>query len=151
MGVRNEDLSLPEGIQRTEEQLHLYDDLVAAFNDPIAMLEVLLSAEDPADARLGLAQEVRPGPVQARAVLDLSFRRATKLDQTRIRKQCEDLAEQITTSGVLPGTRQPTRSQSRRASTRQIESVCYPGGCGGEDAQSRRAITWKTCQCLGPL
>ena len=71
MRVRNEDLSLPEGIQRTKEQLHLYDDLVAAFNDPIAMLEVLLSAEDPDDARLGLAKRFGPDHVQARAVLEL--------------------------------------------------------------------------------
>ena len=89
------DLPLPEDIQRSEEQLALYDGLVAALNDPIAMLEVLLRAEDPDDARLCLGNRFGLDHIQATAVLDMQFQRATKLDQTRFREQREDLAERL--------------------------------------------------------
>jgi DNA gyrase subunit A len=85
----------PRTFKALRSKLHLYDGLVAALNDPIAMLEVLLRAEDPDDARLGLGNRFGLDHIQARAVLDMQFRRATKLDRTRIREQRKDLAEQL--------------------------------------------------------
>ena len=122
--MRDEDLSLPEDIQRTEEQLHLYDGLVAAFDDPIAMLEVLLSAEDVDDARLGLGKRFGLDHIQATAVLDAQCRCVTELDRTRVRAQSENLSVQLNYLRGLGGLVSRHNSQWKTHAQRGRSGCC---------------------------
>src|SRR3954453_13125859 len=100
MRSRDDELPLALEVQRTEEELHIYDGLVIAMRDPHAMLDALLHGEDPDDAGLALQERFDLDGIQARAVLDIQLRRATARDRRRIEDRRRELADHLRTSGA---------------------------------------------------
>jgi DNA gyrase subunit A len=90
---RDNELSLAEEIRQTEEQLRIYDGLTRAMTEPHTVLEVLLQAEDPESASAALRDRFGFDPVQATAVLEMQFRRATRLDRLKIEDRQRELSE----------------------------------------------------------
>jgi DNA gyrase/topoisomerase IV subunit A len=95
MHSRNEELPLAVEIRNTEGQLHVYDGLMAAMRDPRAMLDVLLEAEDIDAARSELRTRLGIDELQANAVLDLQFRRATKLERGKIEERRDEIVAHL--------------------------------------------------------
>lgn len=99
MNSRSEDFPLAVEIQRTEESLHLYIGLVQALEKPQALLDAVLHAEDDDAALTALSDRFGLDKVQARAVLDLQFLRATNRGRQRIEQRRQELADRLTYLG----------------------------------------------------
>jgi len=59
------------------------------------VLKVISDSEDSATARLSVAQALGLDEVQANAVLDMQFRRVTRIDRDRIREELSELRSEI--------------------------------------------------------
>jgi DNA gyrase/topoisomerase IV subunit A len=83
--------------------LHVYEGLVAAFNEPTVTLEVLLMAEDADEAKSALQARLGLDAVQATVVLDIQFRRVTKIERTRAVRERNAMSEQLQNLRALRG------------------------------------------------
>ncbi|QNN53746.1 hypothetical protein [Nocardioides mesophilus] len=95
MPSRNEEVPLAVEIEETRRLLRIYDGLARSMRDPHAVLDVLLEAEDPAAAATALRERFDLDDVQALAVMDLQYRRATRLDRRNIDERRQELADQL--------------------------------------------------------
>jgi dienelactone hydrolase len=95
MESRDEELPLWLEVQRTEEELHMYDGLVRVMRDPHAMLDAVLEVDDPDAAQAALRERFDLDDLQARVALDLQFRRATLRDRRRIEERNRELADRL--------------------------------------------------------
>src|SRR3954452_7275751 len=95
MRSRDDELPLALEVQRTEEELHIYDGLVIAMRDPLAILDALVQGEDPDDAALALQERFDLDGIQAWAVLDIQLRGATARDRRRIADRRREPAEVV--------------------------------------------------------
>lgn len=95
MPDRNEDLPLAVEIQQTEDQLHIYDGLATAMRDPRLVLDLVLEADDVDDALAVLRARLGLDEVQAHAVVDLQFRRATKLDRRKLEGRRQEVGSHL--------------------------------------------------------
>src|SRR3954447_1361232 len=86
---------LAEEIRQTAEQLHVYEALAALTKDPHAVLEVILEAEDSDQAVIALQEQFALSWVQAADVMEMQFRRANRLDRTRIEARHQELVEHL--------------------------------------------------------
>jgi DNA gyrase subunit A len=102
MASRNTGLSLPDEIRSTEEQLRIYEALVLALHQPVATLDLLLNAEDAEEARKRLSARFGLDVVQATAVMEIQFRRATRLDRANITQRRDELSEHLEYLRGLP-------------------------------------------------
>ncbi len=93
MPSRNNELPLADEIRQTDEQLHIYDGLARAIEEPHAALDIVLQAEDPDTASAALRDRFGLDRIQATAVLDLQFRRATRLDRRKIDDRRRELTD----------------------------------------------------------
>lgn len=92
---RNEEIPLAIEIQRTEEEIHIYEGLAIALHDAHAVLDVVLESEDPDSAEIALRDRLGLDGVQVRAVMDLQFRRGTQRDRERIGDRRRELTEHL--------------------------------------------------------
>lgn len=92
---RNHELPLHAELERTQEEIAIYDALLTALGDPHATLDVLLESEDADDARSRLQDGFGFTEIQARAVLDLQFRRTIPLERRRLIERQEELKAQL--------------------------------------------------------
>jgi DNA gyrase subunit A len=95
MRSRNEELPLPVEIQQTEDALRIYDGLAKAMREPAVVLDVVLEAEDADAARTALQTRLDVDEIQAMAVLDMQFRRATQQDRRRIEDRRQEIEEHL--------------------------------------------------------
>src|SRR3954454_14075916 len=93
--MRSGDEELALELQRTEEELHMYDGLARAMRDPHTILDAMLQAEDPGVARGALRERLDLAEVPAMGVLDLQFRRATRRERRRIEERRQELADRL--------------------------------------------------------
>lgn len=93
MPSRNYELPLADEIRQTEEQLHIYDGVARAVGEPNEILDIILQAEDPDAASAALQNRFGLDPIQATAVMDLQFRRATRRDRRRIDDRRRELRD----------------------------------------------------------
>ena len=91
MPSRNHELPLHAELERTREETSLYDAIAVAVRDPHAILDVLLQAEGPEEARSLLQARFGFTEIQARAVLDLQFFRVSQVARKRIEDHREEL------------------------------------------------------------
>ena len=82
-------------LQRMEEQLHIYDGLARALAEPRRVLDIVPQAEDADRAAAALQEQLGLDPLQARAVMDLQFRRATVVDRRKIEDLRREVMDQI--------------------------------------------------------
>lgn len=90
----------PESTTRAElesarQQVHVYKAITIATRDAHAVLDILLSANDHDAARLGLQERYDLTDVQARAVMEMQFRRLTYIDRREIERRHNELVDQI--------------------------------------------------------
>ena len=95
MPPRNEEQTLAVDVELTRDSLRLYEALVTMMQQPHAFLDVLLQADDPDAAKTALRERFGFDDVQASAVMDLQFRRATARDRHRIEDRRRELSEQL--------------------------------------------------------
>ncbi len=94
MPSRSEELPLAVEVEQTRDSLRLYEALVTMMQHPHAVLDVLLQADDPDSANVAL-RERGFDEVQAQAVMDAQFRRATARDRHRIEDRYREISEQL--------------------------------------------------------
>jgi DNA gyrase subunit A len=95
MTYRNSDLSIDQEIRQTQERLSIYEAISAALRDPHGVLDAVLGSADAETARLALGERFGFDEVQATAVMDMQFRRATAIDKERIEEEREQLVRQL--------------------------------------------------------
>ena len=84
-----------EKIQHAQDRLAILDGLVRALEDPHALLDVLLQADDTETARQALQDAFGLSEIQAMAALDLQFRRVPSQELQRIRSNRDEVAAAI--------------------------------------------------------
>ena len=95
MPSRNEELPIAVEIQQTQELLHIHEALSRAMRDPHAVLAMVLEADDADAARSVLRERLGLDDLQATAVLELQFRRATHGDRRRMEDRREELTNHL--------------------------------------------------------
>lgn len=78
---------LTERIRQVEGRLHLLSALATALDDPLAMLEVVMAADDEEEAKAALRERYGFDAVQASAVTDMQFRRASGRNRRAVAKE----------------------------------------------------------------
>jgi DNA gyrase/topoisomerase IV subunit A len=96
MTSRDEDLPLEVEIAQIEARLEIYDAITVLERDPRAVLEVLLDAGDSDVAVVQLRERFGWTEIQALAVLDLQFRRATRRERRHLEETRQELVEHLT-------------------------------------------------------
>ena len=91
MASRNEELPFDVEIRRTEESLHIFEALAKVMQEPHALLDLVLQADDAEAARGDLRERFALDEVQATAALDLQFRRASRLERQKIAERIDEL------------------------------------------------------------
>lgn len=86
-------------VERASERLAIYEALDRALADPHALLDLLISAENPEVAAAALQQRFGLDEMQAAAVLDLQFRRVTVQARARIVGLRKEEADYLTSLG----------------------------------------------------
>jgi DNA gyrase subunit A len=86
----NDELSIERQIEAATQRLHILEPILQALEQPHRVLEVLLDATDAEAGRSALTNEFGLDTIQATAVLDAQFRRVTRSDRDKIRR---DIAE----------------------------------------------------------
>jgi len=82
---------LREAVHECEQRLHIISAVDRALEDPVRVLAVIVDAENVEDATRSIRQELSLDEVQAAAILDLQWRRATRADRARAREMRDDL------------------------------------------------------------
>ncbi len=95
MERRYTELSLAEEVELTKDQLHVLDGLVVAAQDPRAVLDLILDSDDVEVAAELLRERLGLTEIQARAVLDMQFRRATRVDRNKVIERRDELGDQL--------------------------------------------------------
>jgi len=95
MPSRNEEPPLAVEVEQTRDIHRLYEALVTMMQHPHAVLDVLLQADDPDSATTALRERFGFDEVQAQAVMDLQFRRATARDRREIEDRHREISEQL--------------------------------------------------------
>ena len=87
--------AVQQDLDITRQQALIYEAIVAAAGDAHAVLDILLDAADPDDARRTLRERYGFSEVQASAVLDVQLRRLTSSDLQRIRGHLEEVVARV--------------------------------------------------------
>lgn len=85
--------TLSEQIEQAASELHILDGVARALAEPVETLAVIAGADDVDDARAALKERFGLDDIQARAVLDLQFRRAPRAERDRILARHRELTD----------------------------------------------------------
>ena len=103
MRSRNEEVPIAVEIQQTQEQLTIYEGISRALREPHTVLDAVLEADDADAARSLLQERLGLDELQAMAVLDMQFRRATDGDRRKIEGHREELTNHLSFLRDLEG------------------------------------------------
>ena len=82
-------------LERAKERAHIVEGLIVAVNNIDAVIKVIKSAENTADARAKLRAKFNLSEVQATAILDLRLARLTKLEIYKLEEELKELKAKI--------------------------------------------------------
>jgi DNA gyrase/topoisomerase IV subunit A len=85
--------------ERVEEQIHIYEALVAAIERRWEVYELLEGAENPEAANLGLQALLATDAAGATAVIDMQFRKLTVTERARVTEHLRELKQYASTLG----------------------------------------------------
>lgn len=83
-------------LRKAEERAHILEGLKIALDNLDAIIALLRSSKDPATALIDLQEKFKLSEIQARAILDMQFRRLTGLERQKIEDEFDSLMLQIT-------------------------------------------------------
>jgi DNA gyrase subunit A len=95
MWSRNEALPLEVEIRQTTASLHIHQAVSRLLDEPHALLDVVLQAEDSEAANAALRERFGFDEIQATAVMDQQLRRVTRRDRQRIEEVVEELVDRL--------------------------------------------------------
>lgn len=95
MQRRYTELPLADEVELTKEQLHVLDGVARAARDPRVVLDLILDSDDVEVAATALSERLSFTEIQTRAVLDMQFRLATRLDRSKIEERRDEVAEHL--------------------------------------------------------
>ena len=82
-------------LERAKERAHIVEGLIIAVNNIDAVIKIIKSAENTADARAKLRAKFNLSEVQATAILDLRLARLTKLEVYKLEEELKELKARI--------------------------------------------------------
>ena len=82
-------------LRRARERAHLQEALVLALDDVDAVVRLIRSASDTAEARTKLMKRLKVDQVQADYILEMPLRRLTSLEVSKIKKELAALYKEI--------------------------------------------------------
>jgi DNA gyrase subunit A len=95
---RNEADELAAEVERAQQQLRVLEAVEAATNDAHRVLDLLWTASEPDEAVNAVIEAFGWSEVQARAVLDVAFRRVTQQERDRISLRVTELRDWLATT-----------------------------------------------------
>jgi DNA gyrase subunit A len=90
-------------LNRAEARAHILEGLLIALANIDEVIALIRAAADPDEARTGLITRFSLSEVQARAILDLRLQRLTQLEGDGIRKEHDQLQEEIAALRAILG------------------------------------------------
>jgi DNA gyrase/topoisomerase IV subunit A len=93
------DRSGADARERVEDQIHIYEALVAAIERRWEVYELLEGAEDPEAANRGLQALLGTDEAGARAVIDMQFRKLTVTERAKVAEGLRELKQYASTLG----------------------------------------------------
>jgi DNA gyrase subunit A len=82
-------------LKQAEEKAHLLEGLIVALNNIDAVVQLVKQSKSADDAKKALMADYKLSEKQAQAILDMTLRRLTSLEQNKIRVEHEDLLRLI--------------------------------------------------------
>ncbi len=82
-------------LRQAEARLHVLDGLLIALNNLDAVIKLIRASADAESARTGLMSQFSLTQIQAQAILDLTLRRLTSLEQGKIEAEHKEVQETI--------------------------------------------------------
>ena len=82
-------------LERVRAQLHIYEAVAVALDDPHSTIDAILGSSDPDAARGALQELFGFSEVQAVAVMDMQFRKVTAIDKETIHQRRRELADTV--------------------------------------------------------
>lgn len=95
MTSRDPEFSLDAQLRDASYELQIWEAVDVAANDAHGALDAVMRASDPDAASRALHQRYGFTEVQARAVLDMQFRRVTAIDREKIVQRRQELATRV--------------------------------------------------------
>lgn len=82
-------------LTKAEERAHILEGLIVALNDIDDVVKLIKGSKSSEEAKQGLMREYKLSEVQAQAILDMTLRRLTSLEQEKLRNEHADLIKLI--------------------------------------------------------
>jgi DNA gyrase subunit A len=82
-------------LKQAEDRAHLLEGLIVALNHIDAVVQLIKKSKSADDAKKGLMEDYKLTEKQAQAILDMTLRRLTSLEQDKIRAEHADLLRLI--------------------------------------------------------
>ena len=82
-------------LRKAEARAHILEGLKIALDHLDAVIALIRSARNPAEAREGLIGQFGLSPIQAQAILDMQLQRLTGLERQKILDELADILQQI--------------------------------------------------------
>ena len=82
-------------LRKAQERAHILEGLLIALDQIDAVIELIRSSKDGAEARQGLIDRFALSEVQAQAILDMRLQRLTGLERERLAEEYRELQEAI--------------------------------------------------------
>jgi DNA gyrase subunit A len=82
-------------LKQAEDRAHLLEGLIVALNHIDAVVQLIKKSKSADDAKKGLMEDYKLTEKQAQAILDMTLRRLTSLEQDKIRSEHADLLRLI--------------------------------------------------------
>jgi len=82
-------------LKKAEERAHVLEGLIVALNDIDDVVKLIKGSKSSEEAKQGLMREYKLSEIQAQAILDMTLRRLTSLEQEKLRREHDDLIKLI--------------------------------------------------------
>lgn len=82
-------------LTKAQDRAHVLEGLIVALDDIDDVVKLIKSSKSSEEAKLGLMREYKLSEIQAQAILDMTLRKLTSLEQEKLRREHDDLVKLI--------------------------------------------------------
>lgn len=82
-------------LTKAQDRAHVLEGLIVALDDIDDVVKLIKSSKSSEEAKLGLMREYKLSEIQAQAILDMTLRKLTSLEQEKLRREHDDLVRLI--------------------------------------------------------